>query len=119
MTIRVVNKYYYDGDDMVYIGRPSPLSNPYHSKPSKFDPKNLYKTDNVEESIEKFKKYLLLKIKSGDKIIINEIKLIISYYKETGSIALGCFCKGKNGEDHLCHGDFIKELLEKFLEKEK
>ena len=62
MTIRVVNKYYYDGDDMVYIGRPSPLSNPYHSKPSKFDPKNLYKTDSVEESIEKFKKYLLLKI---------------------------------------------------------
>lgn len=118
MTIKVVNKKFYTGDDIVYIARPSPLGNPYHSKPSIYDPKNLYKTNSVEESIAKYKKYLLQKIKDNDRVITHEIKVIIAFYKENGSIALGCYCKGANGEDHPCHGDFIKLLLEKVINKE-
>ena len=118
MTIKVVNENYYKGDDKVYIARPSPLGNPYHSKPSKYDPKNLYKTNSVEESIEKYKNYILLKIRSNDKVVINELKLIIAFYKENGSIALSCFCKGKHDEDNPCHGDFVKKIIEKFIDSE-
>lgn len=117
MTIQVVHSNYYFGDDVVYIARPSPLGNPYHSKPSVYDPKNLYKTNSVEESIEKYKKYLLLKIKSNDRLVVNELKLIIAFYKETGKLSLACFCKGKNGEDNPCHGDFIKFIIENYIKK--
>lgn len=108
MTIKVVNINYYQGDDVAYIGRGSPLGNPYTSKKSKLAK---YKVDTVEEAVTAYKTYLLAKIRAKDKIILNELKLMLDYYTQNGTIALGCFCKGKNGENHLCHGDIIKEIM--------
>lgn len=92
--IRVINRYKEPED--IYIGRGSPLGNPYPIG------------DNTtrEQVIEKYKDYLMDQISKGNQSIINALNNIKtqSAYKE---VKLGCFCKPKS-----CHGDVIKDYLE-------
>lgn len=112
--IKVVNINKYKFDDVVYIGRGSPLGNPFTSKDSKLA---LYKVDSTEIAVSEYKKYLYKKISEKDRAITYELKIILAYLKEHKTIALGCYCKGENykHDKTLCHGDIIKELLLKLL----
>lgn len=120
MTINVVNIKKYDGDDVAYIGRGSPLENIWSSKPSKFKYVKIVGSSQI--AVDNFRKYLYSKIKEKDRRIVYELKIMLAFYKQNGSLALGCFCKDENGNG-ICHGDVIKEVLEKMikldLEKEK
>lgn len=94
--IEVVNINKYEGDDYIYIGRPSLFGNPYTSKDSKIAE---YKVDSKKEAIACYKEYILENINILDELI--------RQLKEKGYNKIGCFCKPSG-----CHGDVLKELIE-------
>lgn len=94
------------------IYRPSILSNPYsHIK----DKKTLamFVVKNRDEAIDRYEGYFD-RMYSGNapfKFLIDEI---YEKYKRGEDIYLECYCKPER-----CHGDIIKEKLEKRLMKER
>lgn len=106
--IHVVNKHFHQPTRIdVYIGRGSPLGNPYSSLSGAT--KAEFQSDTREESIESFEKYLLDGIARKDTAICAELNRIWRLAK-LGDINLVCYCKPKS-----CHGDIIKRLIESKL----
>lgn len=82
--------------DSEYIGRPSPLGNPFPLK-------------NGEEkgsTLPKYKEHLFTELDKGNQEIIGELKRLKQIALQ-GELKLGCWCAPSP-----CHGDIIKELLE-------
>jgi len=101
--IQIVNKYKHKPTlNDIYIGRGSLLGNPFSHKENT---KALYKVDTVNESIEKYKIWLIENFKNN-KEIKNYI-LSIKEDSELSNINLVCFCKPK-----ACHGDIIKDFID-------
>jgi hypothetical protein len=94
---RVVNLRREDHD--VYIGRPSLWANPFSTKPSKYD---VVKCASVEEAVERYREYIV------DRLY-QESSLRQELRKLKGK-RLGCFCAPR-----LCHGDVLKEIIEKMF----
>lgn len=121
MTIKIVKIRTYDGDDVAYIGRGSPLENLWSSKPSKF--KYVTQVENSEIAVDLYREYMYNAIKIKDRRIVNELKIMLAYYEQHGTLALGCFCKDETDHNDLficeneeiifCHGDVIREVLYK------
>ena len=82
----------------VYIGRPSKWGNPYTHKQSKSKADIVVPTRR--EAIEKYREYILF----GDG------KHLLDDLHELKDKTLGCWCKPKS-----CHGDILKELVEKYI----
>ena len=92
--------------------RPSILSNPYtHIK----DKKTLatFIVSDRDTAIDMYEKYFDL-MYGSNKQFTNEIDKIYEKYKSGEDIYLECYCKPQR-----CHGDIIKEKLERRLIKEK
>jgi hypothetical protein len=107
LNLIVVNKYH--SEDGIYIGRGSPLGNPYSCKDGT---KAIYKSDSREDSIEAFEWYLRERIDAGDKSIIGELERIYAQARtstEEHPTKLKCFCKPKS-----CHGDIIVKVIKEF-----
>ena len=86
----------------VYIGRGSPLFNPYSSKPSAH--KNVIMVESREVAIEMFKHDLYNgELKPEAYLALKELKELSS----NTSITLVCFCCPE-----ACHGDVIREYLQ-------
>lgn len=94
-NLTVVNKRTNRFD--VYIGRGSPLGNPF--------PMTNYSSDERERVIEAYKEWFNDKLEAQDPNVLRELSRIKSLLKEQ-PVSLGCFCAPKN-----CHGDVIKEHL--------
>lgn len=94
--IKVVRKGQGAGGAKIYIGRPSPLGNPFQ----------IGRDGNREEVVQKYRRYLWGKILEKDTEII---KALISIRKaaDSGDVALECFCAPLP-----CHGDVIKSAVE-------
>lgn len=104
--IKVVNKYRHEvSDNDVYIGRGSPLGNPFTSQPLGKTKANTQCTTR-EESINNFREYIKEKIKNKDITVCNELNRL---YKQalTKDLNLVCFCSPLS-----CHGDVIKEIID-------
>jgi len=104
--IKVVNKYKHTvTDNDFYIGRGSPLGNPYSSVKDK---KTLaqFTCDSREESIEKYREYLVTSLLDDNIAIRNELNKIYRASMK-GDVYLVCFCSPKP-----CHGDVIKNIIE-------
>ena len=127
MAIIVYNRTkedYSDRENNYPIYRPSILSNPYtHIK----DKKTLamFVVKSRDEAIDRYDAYFdrMYKGNAPFKFIIDEI---YEKYKRGEDIYLECYCKkypSGQGETHpdevRCHGDVIKEKLEKRLVKER
>lgn len=97
---RVVNKYKESYD--VYIGRGSPLGNPFSHKEGT---KAWYKVGTREESITAFEDYIR-------KVLPTDPDLIL-YLKSLKGKTLGCFCKPQ-----ACHGDVIVKIIEELTNEE-
>ena len=82
-----------------YIGRPSPLGNPFPL------PKGVAKGSTLP----KYREWLMKKIEMKDKQVIDELNRLYLIAKK-GDLNLGCWCAPQ-----VCHGDVIKELLESKL----
>jgi hypothetical protein len=99
----------------IYIGRPSVLGNPYPTKVSNFRVDKIYTN---EESMEKYRRYILKEIKTNEKLkkILMTLKKRILDNKD---IQLNCWCilekinfkDYKEKENVQCHGQIIYEYL--------
>lgn len=102
MKVVVVNKYkpINDGRTKVYIGRGSPLGNPYpitseHSRDCVCDMhEELMRTEWEDHSMGRPSK------------AVDTIKALAVRAHRGERIALECFCKPKR-----CHGDFIAKII--------
>jgi hypothetical protein len=105
-VIHVVSKYKHKPtDNDFYIGRGSPLGNPYTSIKDR-KTKAEYVCDSRDESIERYEIYINEQIKNKNKDICSVLNNI--YLKAlTGDVYLVCFCHPKS-----CHGDIIKKIVE-------
>lgn len=92
---KVVNKYHVGDKFDVYIGRGSVWGNPYTHRELK-NTKAEFQTVSREESIEKYRKYLL------------NNKELMSLLPTLKGKTLACFCKPNS-----CHGDVLAELANK------
>lgn len=108
--IKVVNKYKHEpSNNDVYIGRGSPLGNPFTGSKKVENTKAAFQCSSREEAIEKYEKYLRLAIYENESYICNEMNRIWKMAKN-GDVNLVCFCKPKP-----CHGDIIKKIIEEKL----
>lgn len=91
-----------------YIGRGSPLGNPYSSKESKHD--TMY-VESHEEAIKRFGEDL-----QGGKLCGDAYTYLgeIIVTSKTSPVTLVCFCK-----PNCCHGDVIREYILKGRENAK
>lgn len=119
--IKVVNKYkHIPTDNDYFIGRGSPLGNPFtHLSLNKT--KALYHCETREEAINSYKKWIDNEIQNKNKDIIDALNEIALKTKN-GDVNLVCYCKPDindpkyNNKEYSCHGDYIKSLIEqKFI----
>jgi hypothetical protein len=99
--ISVVNKRKYKGDGL-YIGRPSPLGNPFSHKDGT---KAEFTVHSREEAISKYDEWLNDQYLNNDKIktIIDKL---VQFHIGGRTITFICWCKPA-----VCHGDAIKDLI--------
>ena len=112
----------YHGDNNFYIGRGSVLGNPYsHIKDKKT--KAIYQAKDRDDAIEKYSHYFDL-MYGSNVAFTKEIDKIYNVYRSGVDVFLECYCKKyKCTENHIddirCHGDVIKEKLERRLLRER
>ena len=93
-NIRVKNKKTHTGDG-VYVGRPTPLGNPFR----------IGLDGSRKEVIEKYRQWLL-KALDGDNPPTRMFANLFDEVSKTGELTLICWCAPRE-----CHADIIKELL--------
>lgn len=106
LHLKVVNKHH--GETGIYIGRGSPLGNPYSHMANT---KAQFKTATRDEAIEKYRVWLRQQIDSGNATVINELQRIGNLAID-GPVKLQCFCSPQ-----ACHGDVITDVLLKAVAK--
>ena len=94
--IMVTNKYHQATGE--YIGRGSPLGNPYAIIP--------HGPYTREKAIELYRQYLTEEVQFNNTIIINELNRLAEKAITDGKLSLVCFCK-----PCPCHGDIIRDVL--------
>ena len=99
-NITVVNKK--AGGKGEYIGRPSPLGNPFTSKAHGMGKR----VDTVQESIAQFDAWLQAKIADRDQAVCDELDRLYVLAQQR-PLQLVCWCA-----PGPCHGDVIKRVLE-------
>ena len=99
-VIHVVNKY--KEKEFEYIGRPSPLGNPY--------PITLL--DDRDFVCDLYDLWFLEHI--NDKMVKVELNRLLDIAKSKGKLNLGCYCAPKR-----CHGDTIARWLNMQLEEDE
>lgn len=66
-----------------------------------------------EESVEKYKEYLIEKINNKDKEICDELNKLYLRCKTSNLINLVCYCVTET--NNICHGQIIKQIIESKL----
>jgi len=101
--IRVVNKKTYGDGDGVYVGRPSPLGNPFtHLQGSKCAE---FKVATRDEAVEKYQGWLQNALKR-DKNVRMCFDLLVATYREFGELTLICWCAPLR-----CHAEIIRDMI--------
>jgi hypothetical protein len=105
VAINIVNKHWHKPTDHdIYIGRGSPLGNPYSHMDGT---KALYKVVTREEAIEKYREWLE-RTRLNDPVLAAMLHEMRRAHLDGHDINLVCYCAPAR-----CHGEIIKELLEK------
>ena len=101
VEIRVLNKRLV-GDCGEYVGRPSPLGNPF----------KLERESDRESVIERYEVWLREKIRTRDKAVCNELNRLFKIARDSGVLELVCWCAPKR-----CHAEVIRCVLLEQLTK--
>lgn len=104
--IRVMNKRTYKGGGY-YIGRPSALGNPFSHIEHSLAKKHVATRD---EAVEKYREWLAEALKSN-RSVKREFDALVTAYKDFGELVLVCWCVPEK-----CHGEIIKEFIEKAVQ---
>lgn len=108
--IRIVNKNWHKPTpNDIYIGRGSPVGNPFSHLPSKFSDVTI--VSSREEAIAKYEQWLLHAY-YNDASVHMFIKKLIESQLMMIDVNLTCFCA-----PHRCHGDVIKKFVDDYLQK--
>lgn len=105
--IRVVNKHWYKGPGE-FIGRPSPLGNPFSHLPNA---RAQYHVATREEAVEKYLPHLRTEYMKGGAIK-EALDALVQKYIEQGELTLICFCAPA-----ACHGHVIREAILKLARR--
>lgn len=101
MSIQVVNKKTYQGEG-VYIGRPSPLGNPFsHLHGTKAE----VVVPSRDEAVERYRQWLRTQWQQGGSAKAELVRLA-RLYKSTGKLTLVCWCAPER-----CHGHILAEVI--------
>lgn len=100
--IKVVNRKTYKGTDGVYVGRPSPLGNPYTHVPSKYAE---FKVATRDEAVEKYREWLQNALKH-DRVVYNAFWHLVQFYRDFGQLTLACHCAPKR-----CHAEVLRDMI--------
>jgi hypothetical protein len=103
--IEVVNKKTYNKHDATYVGRGSPLGNPYSHRPSVAA---VVKVKSREEAIKRYRVWLEHQIDEPGHARMFFLDLV-KFYKDFGTLKLACWCAPK-----ACHAEVIAEMVEKY-----
>jgi Domain of unknown function (DUF4326) len=101
VVILVLNKRN-SGSRGEYVGRPSPLGNPF----------KLEHESNRNAVIEKYEVWLRERIAARDKRVCDELNRLYVIARDTGLLELECWCAPKH-----CHADVIRKVLLEALER--
>lgn len=107
--ITVVNKYKESEGTAVFIGRPSPLGNPFSHLDSRSS--HVTRVATREEAVSRYAEWLDEKITSKDPVVCREMNNLLRMARE-GPLKLLCYCAPK-----ACHGDIIRDRLYQRLSK--
>lgn len=108
-TIKIVNTHKVGRGTGEYIGRGSPLGNPFsHQR----DTKAQYLVKTRGEAIRCYRDWLAKKVEERDRAVLAELRRLYDLAVEEGELTLRCFCVPR-----ACHGEVIKEFLEKAFER--
>jgi hypothetical protein len=114
--IRVVNKRTHKPtSNDIYIGRGSPLGNPFTGSKSLSNTKAQYQSGSRTEAIQSYQPWLNKQcgLDGGVKNKkVTELLNTIYNQAKTGHVNLVCYCAPK-----ACHGHIIKTIIDKALEK--
>lgn len=97
-SITIVNKHH--GKSGEYIGRGSPLGNPFV----------IGKDGSREQVIAKYRVWLNEQIMRKNPVVLDELNRLGNKAIDENGLALQCFCYPKP-----CHGEVIKEKLVKAM----
>jgi hypothetical protein len=101
MVIRVLNKRD-TGTRGEYVGRPSPLGNPF----------KLECESDRDLVIARYEVWLRERIAARDKRVCNELNRLYDIARDTGLLELVCWCAPKR-----CHADVIRTVLLEVLKR--
>lgn len=87
----------------VYIGRPSPLGNPFKLK----DPNNDLEREDV---IRKYARWLADRIDARDPHTLDALNGLLALRKKFPEVQLICYCAPKP-----CHGDILARAVERAI----
>lgn len=93
--IRIENKKTYKGDGF-YVGRPSPLGNPFPVDA---------KTSRAK-AIDKYREWLLEQLKTVNPTS-KAFRILVRHFQKEGIMTLICWCAPL-----ACHAEVIRELVE-------
>lgn len=104
--IKVLNKNKDDCSCGEYIGRGSPLGNPFDWTDSKHYQVK-YKVKDRATAIENYSQYLRERLENKDPEICAAMNKLWNIWVKEGKLNLICFCSPLD-----CHGRVIREILE-------
>lgn len=87
----------------IYIGRGSPLGNPFV----------MQSEEDRDFVCDKYQEWFDAQINRKNEVVLKELRRIYNIAKHQ-DVILGCYCYPKR-----CHGETIKRFLDKYLDKEK
>ena len=99
--IRVENKKTFKGDG-VYVGRGSPLGNPYTHRPSALAK---FRVASRDEAVDKYEEWLRDRL-MNDAIVRQAFDTLVDFYQCFGDLTLLCWCAPLK-----CHADIIKKMI--------
>ena len=104
--IQILNKNKDDCSCGEYIGRGSPLGNPFDWTGSNHYQVK-YQVKDRATAIENYSQYLRYRLLHGDPEICAAMNKLWKIWREEGKLNLICFCSPLD-----CHGRVIREILE-------
>lgn len=106
MSIKVISKRTATQEEMVgaiYVGRPSPLGNPW----------KVSKEEERGSTIAKYKRWLNLQWQTQNPRVVHALKTLAIMYRDRGELTLACWCA-----PNPCHANVIAEAVQAIIDKD-
>lgn len=102
--IRVLNKR--NTDRGIYIGRPTPLGNPFTHLTYGSAP---HRVNSRDEAVEMYRKWVVRELETNSEAKTQFDSLVAQV--RTGNLDMICWCAPL-----ACHGDVLKEMIQRVLD---